>query len=152
MKTTFTLTDAPGAHWRLLEDRVPIDTVSNVSRKGPDAIGKMLCFVQAPRYTKDGVCFVSNSLSLGEFKTVTMTKSQRKGVVQGVKMTEKQDIALAATLDSSKPICRRPILAIVASSMATCFAGVLGSIIFDIGKDAATTTVDDSLGKWKTSM
>ena len=34
-------------------------------------------------------------------------------------------------------------MAIVASALATCFAGVLGSIIFDIGKDAATTTVDD---------
>ena len=57
-------------------------------------------------------------------------------------MTEKQDIALAATLDCSRPISRRPIMAIVASAMATCFAGVLGSIIFDIGKDADTTTVD----------
>ena len=70
-----------------------------------------------------------------------MNKTQRKEVVSGVHVTKQQDIALAASLDNSRPISKRPILAIVASALAACCAGAISSVI-DVGQNAATTVVD----------
>ena len=105
------------------------------------SIWKTGCFVHAPRYTNDRVCFVSNNLDLGECKTIMMNKNQRKEIVSGVQVTKQQDITLAASLDSSRPISKRPILARVASALAACCAGAISSV-FEVGQNAATRVVD----------